>query len=160
MAKKKKEREKNFKPTIVNRKASHEYTFLQKLEAGIVLTGTEIKSIRDSKVTLGEAYCIFKGEELWLRDMHISPYSHGSIFNPDPKRERKLLLHKKELQKLKAKMEQGGLAVIPIKLFFTERNLVKLQIALGKGKKLFDKRHDLKEKDVTRNISRGNHDLF
>lgn len=158
MAKKKKAREKNYKPTIVNRKARHEYTFLQKFEAGIVLTGTEVKSIRDSKITLGEAYCIFKGDELWLRDLHISPYSHGNLFNPDPRRERKLLLHKKELQKLKAKMEQGGLAIIPVKLFFNDRNLAKLEIALGKGKKLYDKRHDLKEKDMKRNISREAYD--
>ncbi len=154
MAKKKKDRERNYRPTIVNRKARYEFTFLQKFEAGIVLTGTEIKSIRDSKVTLAEAYCIFKGEELWLRDLHISPYTHGSIYNPDPRRERKLLLHKRELEKLKAKMEQGGLTIIPIKLFFNDRNLAKLEIALGKGKKLYDKRHDLKEKDLKKSISR------
>ena len=155
MAKKKKDREKNYKPTIVNRKARHEYIFIQKYEAGIVLTGTEIKSIREAKVQMGEAYCYFKHEELFIKDMHISPYSHGNLFNPDPRRERKLLLNKKELQKLKAKMEQGGLTVIPVKLYFTERNIAKLEIALSKGKKLYDKRQDLKEKDMQRNISRG-----
>ncbi len=158
MAKKKKDKEKNYRPTITNRKARHEYHFLQKIEAGIVLTGTEIKSIRESKVQMGEAFCFFKGEELWIKDMHISPYSHGNLFNASPTRERKLLLHKKELEKLKAKMEQGGLTVIPVKLYFNDKNMAKLEIALAKGKKLYDKRQDLKEKDMKKNISRNTAD--
>lgn len=154
MAKKKKEKEKNYRPTIVNRKARHEFSFLQEYEAGIVLMGTEIKSIRNGKVQLGEAYCYFKGSELYIKDLHISPYNHGNLFNPEPARERKLLLRKKELEKLKAASEEKGLTIIPTKLFFNSRNYAKLNIALAKGKKLFDKRADIKERDVKRLIDR------
>ncbi|MCL4103799.1 UNVERIFIED_CONTAM: hypothetical protein GTU68_029116 [Idotea baltica] len=151
---KKKDKEKNYRPTIKNRKAKFEYHFEQTYVAGIVLTGTEIKSIRNSKIQLAEAYCYFKGHELWIKDLHISPYSHGNQFNAEPRRERKLLLKKKELQKLKATMEKGGLTVIPYKLFFNPRNIAKLEIALAKGKKLYDKRQDLKEKDSKKAIAK------
>ena len=150
MAKKKKEREQNYRPTILNRKARHEFHFLQKYEAGIVLTGTEIKAIRNGRSTISEAFCYFKGKELFVRDLHINPYEHGNIFNNDPRRERKLLLHKRELEKLKTASEEKGLTIIPIKLFFNERNYAKLEIALAKGKKLYDKRHDIKERDMKR----------
>lgn len=154
MAKKKKEREHNYRPTIANRKARHEFHFLQRLEVGIILTGTEIKSIRNGKVQIAEAYCYFKGHELFIKDLHISPYDHGSLFNTEPRRERKLLLSKKELAKLKAASEEKGLTIIPTKLFFSERNYAKLEIALAKGKKLFDKRHDIKERDIKRSMDR------
>lgn len=151
---KKKDKEKNYRPTIKNRKARFEYHFEQTFVAGIVLTGTEIKSIRNSQIQLAEAYCYFKGHELWIKDLHISPYSQGNIFNSEPRRERKLLLKKKELEKLKATMEKGGLTVIPYKLFFNPRNIAKLEIALAKGKKLYDKRQDLKEKDSKKAIAK------
>ena len=145
---------KSFKPTINNRKASHEYSFLEVFEAGIVLNGTEIKSVREGKVQFADAYCIFKNEELFLVEMHISPYDFGNINNVDPRRERKLLLKKKEIAKLKTKSEEKGLTIIPTKMFFSERNFAKVQIALAKGKKLFDKRQDIKEKDTERLVKR------
>lgn len=146
--------DKNYRPTITNRKASHEYTFLEVLEAGIVLTGTEIKSIREGKVQFGDAYCMFMGEELFLIDMHISEYEFGNLNNSEPRRQRKLLLKSKEAAKLQAKAEEKGLTLIPVKLYFNERNFVKLQIALAKGKKLFDKRNDIKERDINRQLKR------
>lgn len=154
MAKKKSNRVKSYKPTIVNRKARHEYHFVQTYEAGMVLTGTEIKSIRDSKIQLAEAYCLINDGELWVRDMHISPYGHGNQFNVNPRRERKLLLNQREIKKLKEGLDEQGLTIIPIKLFFSKRNMAKLEIALAKGKKLFDKRHDIKERDEKRNLDR------
>jgi SsrA-binding protein len=152
MAKSKEDR--NYKPTITNKRASHEYTFLEVVEAGIVLTGTEIKSIREGKVQFGDAYCIFKDDELYILEMHISPYDFGNLNNADPRRERKLLVSKKERNKLKSKSEEKGLTIIPVKLYFSERNFAKLQIALAKGKKLFDKRHDIKDKDTERQMKR------
>ena len=131
MAKKKKQ-EKNYRPTIVNRKARHEYTLLDKFEAGVALTGTEVKSIRLGKVQLGEAYCVFKNEELYVRDMHVSPYTEGNIFNSDSKRERKLLLHRRELEKLESSMNEKGLTIVISKLYFNGRNMIKLEIAIAK----------------------------
>lgn len=154
MAKKSKKQEVNYRPTLVNRKAKHEYSFLQKFEAGIVLKGTEVKSIRLSKVQLGEAYCYFNNGELFVKDLYISPYTEGNIFNVDPRRVRKLLLSRKELEKLKSSMDEKGLTIVLYKIFFNERNMVKLEIALAKGKKLYDKRHSLKEKDAKRAIDR------
>lgn len=150
--------EKNYRPTISNRKASHEFSFLEVIEAGIVLTGTEIKSIREGKVQFGDAYCMFMGEELFLIDMHISEYEFGNLNNAEPRRQRKLLLKSKEAAKLQAKAEEKGLTIIPVKLYFNERNFVKLQIALAKGKKLFDKRHDIKERDMDRQMRRDTED--
>lgn len=141
-------------PTIVNRKARHEYHFIQTFEAGIVLKGTEVKSLREGKVQLSEAFCYFRGNELWVKEMHISPYSHGNIHNPDPARERKLLLRKRELNKLKEGLAEKGLTIIIHKLYFNDRNLAKLEIALAKGKKLFDKREALKERESKRDIDR------
>jgi SsrA-binding protein len=146
--------DKNYKPTILNRKASHEYTYLDIYEAGIVLTGTEIKSIREGKVQFTDAYCIFKEGELILMEMHISPYDFGNLNNEDPRRERKLLLSKKELSKLRTKSEEKGLTIIPTKMYFSDRNFAKVQIALAKGKKLFDKRADIKDKDTDRQLKR------
>jgi len=151
---KKKNKEKNFRPTIVNRKARYEYTFLDKYEAGIMLTGTEVKSIRLGKLQLADAFCYFKGGELFVKELHISPYTEGNLFNVDPRRERKLLLSKRELEKLKSSMDEKGLTIIVTKVYFNQRNLIKLEIALGKGKKLYDKRQSLKEKDAKRSIER------
>jgi SsrA-binding protein len=140
--------------SIRNRRASFEYTFLDEYVAGMVLTGTEIKSIRAGKVSLPESYCYLTRGELWVKGMHIAGYAQGNINNHVETRERKLLLKKKELAKLIKKKEKG-LTIIPVKLFINDRGLAKLQIALAKGKKLYDKRHSLKEKDLARERQRG-----
>lgn len=139
---------------IKNRKASFEYEFLEKFVAGMALQGTEIKSIRESRVNLQEAYCTFYDDGLYVQNMHISSYEEGNIGNHEPLRKRKLLLKKKELSKLKVKLEEQGLTIIPIRLFISDRGFAKLEIALAKGKKLHDKRESIKEKDVKRELSR------
>lgn len=140
---------------IKNKKARFQYEILDVYTAGIMLLGTEIKSIRDSKVSLQESYCYFKDDELFIRNMHIAEYSFGNINNHDPLRERKLLLHKKELEKLQSKIEQGGnLTIVPLRLFINEGGKAKLEIALAAGKKLHDKRESLKEKDIKREMDR------
>ena len=140
--------------TIRNKKASFEYNFISNYKAGIMLTGTEIKSIRDGKASLNEAFCIFMEEGLWIKNMHIAEYSHGSYNNHEPKRLRKLLLNKAELLKLQSKMKEKGNTIIPIQLFFNERGIAKIEIALARGKKMFDKREDIKKRDVEREMSR------
>lgn len=140
---------------IKNKKASFEYFLLEKYTAGIVLTGTEIKSIRDSKASIAEAYCLFINEELFVRNMHISEYSYGTYNNHEPRRDRKLLLKSKELRKLNNRLKEQGTTLIPILLFINEKGLAKLEIALAKGKKLYDKRETLKGKDMQREIERG-----
>jgi SsrA-binding protein len=137
-------------PTIKNKKASFEYNFLATYKAGIMLTGTEIKSIREGKANLGDSYCLFVNEELWIRNMHISEYKQGSYNNHDPKRPRKLLLNKIELNKLQSKLKDKGTTIIPVQLFFNERGIAKIEIALARGKKLFDKRETIKKRDVER----------
>lgn len=139
---------------VKNRKARFEYHFLDTYVAGLELTGTEIKSIRESKVSLQEAYCYFKGDELYVKQMHISPYSEGTHFNHDPVRERRLLLTRKELNKLQDSLKEQGLTVIPSRLFINDRGWAKLEIALAKGKKLYDKREDIKQKDTRRELDR------
>ena len=121
-----------------------------------MLTGTEIKSIRDGKVSLNDAFCIFMNEELWIKNLHISEYKQGSYNNHEPKRLRKLLLNKSELLKIQSKIKEKGITIIPIQIFFNERGIAKIEIALAKGKKMFDKREDIKKKDVEREMSRGN----
>ena len=140
--------------TIRNKKASFEYNFISNYKAGIMLTGTEIKSIRDGKASLNEAFCIFMEEGLWIKNMHIAEYSHGSYNNHEPKRLRKLLLNKAELLKLQSKMKEKGNTIVPIQLFFNERGIAKIEIALARGKKMFDKREDIKKRDVQREMSR------
>ena len=139
---------------IVNRKARYEYRFLDTYSAGIVLTGTEIKSIREGRVNLQEAYCVFQDEELFIKQMHISPYTEGSYNNHEPTRMRKLLLSKKELKKLAGKADEKGLTIVPVRLFINEKGWAKLDIALAQGKKLYDKREDIKQKDMERELSR------
>jgi len=139
---------------IRNKKASHEYFLLEKYICGIVLTGTEIKSIRKGKANLTDAYCAFTGSELFVRNMHITEYEYGTYNNHDPKRERKLLLTARELRKLKSKLEEKGLTLIPTFMFINEKGLAKLEIALAKGKKLYDKRETLKKKDTQRELDR------
>ncbi len=139
---------------IKNKKASFEYLFIDKYVAGIVLQGSEIKSIRDGKVNLQAAYCLVRNEEIFVREMHISPYEQASYLNHDPKRERKLLLSKREIKKLEAKSQEKGLTIVPTRLYVTNKGLAKLEIALAKGKKIHDKRHDIKEKDLKRDLEK------
>jgi SsrA-binding protein len=141
---------------IVNRKASHDYHFVDKYVAGIVLTGTEIKSVRQSKVNMQEAFCFFDDDDsLMIKQMHISPYTNGTYNNHQADRERKLLLTKKELKKLLSKSEEKGLTIIPTRLFINDKGLAKLEIALARGKKLYDKREDIKTRDTQRELDRA-----
>lgn len=139
---------------IKNKKASFEYEFLEELEAGLQLTGTEIKSIRDGKASIKEGYCIFKKGELYLKNIHISEYAEGSYNNHDPLRDRKLLLHRSEIEKLSKKKKDVGLTIIPVRLYLNSKGLAKVKIALAKGKKLYDKRQNLKLKDDKRQMDR------
>lgn len=139
---------------IKNRKARYEYEFIDTYEAGIVLKGTEIKSLREGKANLMDGFCYFKGDEMYLKGVHISPYSQSSFYNHESTRERKLLLHKRELQKIKSKIEEKGLTVIPSKLYINKRGFAKVEIAVAKGKKLHDKRDSIKEKDIKRELDR------
>ena len=140
---------------IKNKRAAHEYFLLQEFTAGIQLLGTEIKSIREGKTTLADSYCTFKGDELFVMQMHISEYTHGTYNNHEPKRDRKLLLNKRELKKLLTKVKEKGFTIIPILLFINEKGLAKLTIALAKGKHHYDKRETLKKKEVQREIDRS-----
>ena len=139
---------------IKNRKASFEYLLLDKYVAGIQLLGTEIKSIRNNKASIAEAYCLFIARDLWIRNMHIAEYSHGSYNNHEPKRDRKLLLNRQELDKLRKKLNEKGLTLIPVRLFVNKKGLAKLEISLAQGKKLYDKREDMKAKDAKRQMDR------
>jgi len=139
---------------IKNKKASFNYEFIDKYTAGIVLTGTEIKSIRDAKVNFSDAYCFFIEHELWLKGLHISEYSYGSYNNHIPKRDRKLLLNKKELIKIKKKISEKGLTIVPVRMFLNERGYAKLVIAVARGKAKYDKRHDIKDRDNKRDLDR------
>lgn len=138
---------------IVNREASFNYFILESIECGIVLTGTEIKSIRNSKANLKDSYARIRNNEIYLLNMNISEYKEGNIFNHNPKRTRKLLLHKNEILKLSSKIEQDGLTLVPLKLYF-KKNKVKILLGLCKGKKTFDKRETIKERDLKREASK------
>lgn len=139
---------------IKNRRASFEYALLMELTAGIQLTGTEIKSVRAGKANITDAFCAFVKDELFVRNMHIDEYEQGNIYNHSPKRDRKLLLQRTELSKLKTKMKDKGLTIVPLQMFLSESGFAKLDIALAKGKKLYDKRESLKDKDVKRDMAR------
>jgi len=140
--------------SIKNKRASHEFYLIQEFTAGIQLTGTEIKSIRDGKASLVDGYCTFTGTELFIRNMHIAEYSMGTHYNHDPKRDRKLLLTKRELKKLAIKVKERGFTIIPILLFINEKGFAKLTIALARGKHAYDKRESLKQKDMQREMDR------
>ncbi len=144
---------------ILNKKAKYEYEFIDRYTAGIVLQGTEIKSIREGKARIAESFCQFKESELFVINMNVDEYSHGSYYNHAPKRERKLLLNKKELKKLKDKIRDKGLSIVPTKLFIDDNGFAKLNIALSKGKKTHDKRNDLKLKDAQRSMDRAKKDF-
>lgn len=137
-----------------NRKAFHDYFIEETLEAGMVLTGTEVKSLRDAKANLMDSYVLIKDNEVFLFNCHISPYTHGNIMNHDPVRTRKLLLHKKELAKLQAKAAQKGYSVIPLKIYF-KNGRAKTEIGLAKGKKQYEKRETIKKKEADREIQRA-----
>lgn len=143
------------KINIINKKASFEYHLLDSYEAGIQLTGTEIKSIREGKASLSEAYCTFIQNELFIKNMHVAEYTHGTHYNHEPKRMRKLLLNKNELKKLYSKTKEKGLTIIPVKLFINERGFAKLEIALAKGKKVYDKRESIKQRELGREMKRS-----
>ncbi|HUW05285.1 MAG TPA: SsrA-binding protein SmpB [Williamwhitmania sp.] len=139
---------------IKNKKATFLFELLDVYTAGIVLTGTEIKSIRLGKASIVESYCYFINTELWIKGMHVAEYWWANRYNHDPNRERKLLLTKKELLKLKKRTQEKGLTIIPTKLFINDKGIAKIDIALAKGKKVFDKREDIKKKDTKREMDR------
>lgn len=139
---------------VRNRRARHEYEVLEKHEAGLVLTGTEVKSLRAGKANLQDAFARFDGGELWLHNLHISPYEQGNRFNHDPLRPRKLLLQRRELRKLVGQVEQQGLTLVPLDIYF-RRGIAKITLALVRGKKLHDKRDDLRKKDAEREMERA-----
>ena len=143
------------KVEIQNRRASFEYQFLETFTAGLVLQGTEIKSIRQGKANLTDAFCLFFQDELYVRNMHISTYEEGTHYNHLPLKDRKLLLSKRELKKLIKELKNVGLTIIPTRLFISDKGYAKLNIALAKGKKTFDKRDDIKEKDIKRDMERS-----
>ena len=141
-------------PNIVNRRASFDYFLINRLTAGIVLYGTEIKSIREGKASLTDAFCQFEAGELWVKQMRISPYKFGSYANHDEMRNRKLLLNKQELRRLERQVADSGKTIIPLKIFFNDKGLAKMEIALAQGKHNYDKRQSLREKDIDRDTSR------
>jgi SsrA-binding protein len=142
---------------IVNRKARHEYNMLQKFEAGIMLKGTEVKSLRAGQANMSDAWCVFEDGDLYLRNLHINEYSQASAFQHEVKASRKLLLKKNELKKLERRVSEKGLTIIPYRVFFTDRGFAKCEIWLAQGKKEFDKRSTIKERDVQRDLDRKFH---
>ena len=142
---------------IKNRSAFHEYFFDNKYVAGIVLTGTEVKSLRAGKASFNDSYCIIHKGEMWLKSLHIAEYSHGTINNHEPVRDRKLLLQKREINKIESKLKEKGYTLVPLLIFFNDKNLIKVEIGLGKGKQLHDKREAIKKRDVEREMKRYPH---
>jgi SsrA-binding protein len=142
-------------PEIVNRKAKFNYEFIEPYKAGIVLTGTEIKSVKEGKINMSDSFCYFRNGELWIKNLHISEYKYGNFANHDPLRLRKLLLTKKEMRRLEGKIKEKGLTIVPYRVFFNERGIAKLEIELCRGKKSFDKRESLKERDTAKEIQRA-----
>lgn len=151
-----KEKDSRFAKTvnIKNKRAGFEYEFIEKFVAGMSLLGTEIKSIRQSKVNMGDAHCSFQGDEMFVYNLHIAPYEEGNIFNHEPMRPRKLLLKRKELRRLQKQLDEKGLTIIPTRLFINDKGMAKMEIALARGKKLHDKRDSIKERDIQRELSR------
>ena len=139
---------------LSNRKAYYEYSFESKYIAGIVLQGTEIKSLRAGKASFNDSYCMFDRGELYVKSLHISEYAFGTYTNHEPLQERKLLLTKRELKKLESKIKEKGYSIIPLKIFLSEKGLAKVEIGLGKGKKSYDKRESIKERETDRDIKR------
>jgi len=142
------------KVDIVKKRAKYEYTFLQTFEAGIILRGTEVKSVKLGNANLSDAYCLFKGNELFIKSLFIGEYERGNINNHEPRQDRKLLLRKPELKKLLKKMKEKGLAIVPYKMYLSERGFIKLEIALAQGKKAYDKRESIKDRQNKRDLDR------
>ncbi len=143
------------KNIATNKKAYHDYFIDETFEAGIELTGTEVKSLRQNKATLRESFAIIRRGEVWLHNVHISPYSHGNRANVEPNRVRKLLLHKKEIRYLTGKVAEKGATLVPLKLYFSPSNLVKVELGLARGKKLHDKRASIADRDHKRDVQRA-----
>ncbi len=139
---------------LKNRQASFEYFIDSRYEAGMVLLGTEVKSLREGKVSFNDSYCISHKGEVWLKSLHIAEYSHGTVNNHEPLRDRKLLLQKREIKKIEAKLKEKGYTLVPLRIFFNEKNLAKIEIGLAKGKKMHDKRESIRQKDVEREMKR------
>jgi len=150
-----KAKDKGEKVVARNRKAFHDYTIEEKFEAGIVLRGTEVKSLREGRVNLRDSYASVDRGELILHNCHISPYSHGNIMNHDPLRPRKLLLHRKEINKLLGKTQQRGLTLVPLRIYFSSRGYAKVELALARGKKQYDRREAIKEREAGREVERA-----
>jgi len=140
---------------ILNKKASHDYEFITKYVAGIVLTGTEVKSLRNGRSSLVDAFCFIINGELWAKNVHIAEYEFGSYNNHNPKRDRKLLLKRDELRKLEVKLREKGFTVVVTKLFINDRGWAKIEVAVARGKKEYDKREDIKQKDANREMDRA-----
>lgn len=138
-----------------NKRARHEYDVLSTVEAGIVLTGTEVRSLRENNCQLTDCFALVRNGEVWLMNLHIAPYSHGNLSNPDPDRKRKLLLHKNEIRHLAEQTRERGMALVPLKMYFAANNLVKVELAVCRGKKLYDKRQDLAKRDAQREVQRA-----
>jgi SsrA-binding protein len=151
----KQEKEDQHKVVATNRKAYHDYFIEEKLEAGVMLRGTEVKSLRDGRVNLQDSYASVDDGEVFLHHCHISPYSHGNIMNHDPIRPRKLLLHRKEINKLIGKTQQKGLTLIPLRIYFSKQGRAKVELALAKGKKQYDRRESIKAREAGREVERA-----
>jgi SsrA-binding protein len=143
------------KIVATNRKAFHDYFIEERYEAGIMLQGTEVKSLREGRVNLQDSYASVRGSEVFLHQCHISPYSHGNIMNHDPTRVRKLLLHKTEIHKLLGKTQQKGLTLIPLRIYFSKRGYAKVELGLAKGKKLYDRRETIRSREAGREVQRA-----
>jgi SsrA-binding protein len=139
---------------IKNRSAYFEYFIDDKYVAGMALLGTEVKSLREGKASFNDSYCLFQKGELWIKSLHISEYTHGSVNNHDPVRERKLLLKKTEIKRLQARMKEQGYTIVPLRIFFNEKNLAKIEVGLARGKKMHDKRDTIRKRDTEREIKR------
>ncbi len=142
------------KDIAINRRASHDYDILEKYEAGIELTGCEVKSLRENHCQLTGNFALVRNGEIWLNNLHIPPYSQGNIANGDPDRPRRLLLHKRQIRYLSSRVAEKGLALIALRIYFNENNLVKVELALVRGKKAYDKREDIKKRDASREAER------
>ena len=138
-----------------NRKAFHEYEILETIEAGIVLSGTEVRSLRENNCQLTDCFALVRHGEVWLHGLHIAPYSHGNLANPDPDRKRKLLLHRKQIRYMEEKAREKGMALVPLNIYFATNGLVKMELAIARGKKLYDKRADMAKRDAKREIERA-----
>lgn len=138
-----------------NRRALHEHEILETYEAGIVLSGTEVCSLRENNCQLTDCFALIRDGEVWLHNLHISPYSHGNLANPDPDRKRKLLLHRKQIRTLQEAVRERGMALVPLRMYFAQNGLVKVELAVARGKKTYDKRQDMAKRDAKREIERA-----